>query len=103
MDMKGLILSKIKNTKKAKVFKKFLRFLKENGVYYEFFRIMKSGPSGQYQSQFGGCLVNFFNICYPEYWTTCCFRWVEYNKDGFEWGKIHSKWRDYIIGEHYEV
>ena len=103
MDMKGLILSKIKNAKKAKVFKEFLRFLKENGVYYEFFRIMKSGPSGAYKEQFGGNLVNFFNICPSEYWTTYCFTWVEYNKDSLEWGKIHLKWRDYIIREHYEV
>ena len=103
MDMKGLILSKIKNTKKAKVFKKFLRFLKENGVYYEFFRIMKSGPSGSYKSQFGGSLVNFFINCPPAFWTTYCFKWAEYNKDGVKWGDIHLKWGYYIIGEHYEV
>lgn len=101
MDMKGLILSKIKNAKKAKVFKKFLRFLKENGAYYEFFRIMKSGPSGAYKGKFGGNLVYFFNFCHPVYWTTNCFTWAEYNKNGFDWGKIHLKWRDYITGELY--
>jgi len=33
MDMKGLILSKIKNAKKEKALKEFIRFLKENGLY----------------------------------------------------------------------
>jgi hypothetical protein len=88
--MKGLIARKI--GEKRKVFKFFLRFLKEKGLYYEFFKIMKSCPPGEYKNTYKGNLIYFFCNCEPEYWTTSCFTWASYNKPGVNWGKIHREW-----------
>lgn len=91
--MRGVILRSIHNENSAKIFKAFVRFLKEKGLYVQFFKIMKSGPPGDYQNIYRGNLLYFFNNCRPELWTNSCFTWAQYNKYGVvDWGSIHSLW-----------
>lgn len=92
--MKGTIVRKINSSKSQnEAFKYFIRFLKDKGLFHEFFEIMKSGPKGEYRDVYLGNLIYFFNVCEPEYWTTCCFTWEIYNKKGINWGNIHSEWQ----------
>lgn len=90
--MKGNIIHN-SNGRRAKMFKKFLRFLKENEVYYEYVKIMKSCPSGEYQNSYKGDLAYFFNKCPIDEWTTSCFVWISYPIAYISWDDIHSKWQ----------
>ena len=73
----------------------FIRFLKDIGLFHEFFEIMKSCPDGEYRNVYRGNLIYFFNTCDPFYWTTCCFVWERYNKKGVDWRIVHTKWGIY--------
>lgn len=99
--MKGKIIRNIiinnSDGRRAKMFKKFLRFLKENEAYYEYVKIMKSCPSGAYQSAYRGNLAYFFNECPIDMWATSCFVWVSYQIAGISWDDIHSKWKKLVL------
>jgi len=94
--MESTLLNKIISRYKAILFKKFIRFLKEKGLYSEYFRIMRTNPRGEYQRNYNGNLAYFFNESLPGNWTTSCFVWHEYNSDDVNWADIHKEWNIYM-------
>ena len=96
--MERYIIDKLSKNKENKV-KEFIRFLKDEGVYFTFFRILRKNPPGEFQRYLG--ISDFLEKCPTECWTTSCFCWCDYgriNKCNIPWDMIHEKWNRYARG-----
>ena len=89
--MKGRLVNSI-NDERQPVFKRFTRFLKDNGAYNRFFAILRSNPRGFYREKYRSDMTFFFNNAPIREWLNDSIVWV-YQVEGTEfWRILHVKW-----------
>lgn len=89
--MKGRFVSSIKDERQD-VFRRFTRFLKDNGAYSRFFAILKSNPQGFYRDIYRSDMAFFFNNASPMEWLNDSIVWSLQVEGAHFWRTLHSKW-----------
>ena len=77
---------------RKKSFKRFNRFLKDNGVFNRYYKILKDKPEGSFSDVYHGEIVHFLNTCPVHLWLRYCFIWHEQKEGSLFWEKLHSMW-----------
>ena len=77
-------------------FKKFLRYLKDNGIYNSYFNNLRSNRNEYniFNSIYAHNLKVFFSTCQPQFWLTDCFCWADQKEGNDFWENFHVGWQN---------
>ena len=89
--MKDRFVSTIKDERQD-IFRRFTRFLKDNGAYSRFFAILKSNPQGFYRDRYRSDMTFFFNNSSPREWLNDSIVWALQVEGTDFWRILHIKW-----------